>query len=89
VVVKLTPNDAAYPRGAKRMLAIRRYHVLRESRGDAHPATRAAYGRLLFHLGHVPQRGSRSIEAVAWLRESGAMLGVLNRRERRSIRRPS
>ena len=63
---------------------IARYRLATAARelGPDHPATRAALGRLLFHQGAVPQYGSRTIESIAWHRESGACPGWLNRRER-------
>ena len=66
-----------------RGLAAYRYHRLCFALGREHPATRAALGRLRYHRGDVPQRGDSSIEAVAWHRESGAIPGYWNRRERR------
>jgi hypothetical protein len=66
-----------------RGLAMYRYKVLRAELGDDHPATRAAYGRLLFHRGCVPQRDALTPEAIAWRRESGAAPGFSNRHERK------
>lgn len=69
--------------GRGRGLSTARYKALRDRHGDEHPATRAALGRLLFYLKHVPQRDSATPEAIAWRRESGAAPGYLNRRHRR------
>jgi hypothetical protein len=63
-------------------LTTARYKILRERHGDDHPATRAAYGRFLFYLRHVPQVDSVTPEAIAWRRESGAAPGYLNRTHR-------
>lgn len=64
-------------------IAAYRYRRLAAQLGEDHPATRAARGRLLYYQGAVPQIGLRSVEAVAWLRESGAIRGCWNRSERR------
>lgn len=73
--------------------------MLRAQLGDDAPAVRAAYGRYLAHSSEasrvderhepraVPQRGSRSPEAVAWHRESGAAPGYMNRHDRARARR--
>lgn len=55
-----------------------------QSRGEQHPATRAIHGRYLAfpEVGYVPQRGSVTIEHVAWYRASGAIPGYHNRHMR-------
>ncbi len=68
-----------------RGIAAHRYRTAERELGADHPATRAALGRLNFYRGMVPQRGSTSIESIAWHRESGAAPGWLNRRERAEI----
>ncbi len=60
------------------------YRAALSSVGADHPRTRAAHGRLLFYQGCVPQRDLITIEAIAWLRESGAIFGYMNRGERRA-----
>lgn len=69
-----------------RGIAAYRYHRLCAELGADHPAARGALGRLLYHQGGVPQRGSTTPEAVAWHRESGAAPGYYNRGERRAER---
>lgn len=54
--------------------------------GADHPAARAALGRELEAVGAVPQRGSITPEAIAWHRQSGAQMGLRNRRWRRYLR---
>lgn len=75
---RLLPQDPAYPRGHAKLRAIRR---LAEATHDL--ARRAAAGRVLYFQGYTPQYLSRSIEAVAWHRESGACPGYRNRSFRR------
>jgi len=54
--------------------------------GEDHPATRALWARANV-LRVVPQRDSRTLEAVAWHRQSGAQPGYNNRAERRARHR--
>jgi hypothetical protein len=73
--------------GWKRARARLRYAKLKKELGPDHPATRAAFGRMLVHGGDghpasVPQKRSTSIEAIAWHRESGAQPGYWNRTAR-------
>jgi hypothetical protein len=55
--------------------------------GEDHPAAHAAFGRLRYHRGDAPQRGSTSAEAIAWYREARAIPGYWNRSARRAARR--
>jgi len=70
-----------------RYLAAYRWHRLRDELGAAHPATVAALGRLRVYRGDVPQRDSRTVQAIAWERESGRRPGYQNRGARRALRR--
>jgi len=80
------PSDPGYSALARRVRAERAYAsaVSTWSQTDEeHPAIRAAIGRVLFHQRAVPQLDARTPEAIAWMRESGARPGYLNRTERR------
>jgi hypothetical protein len=57
------------------------YYRCRLRYGENHPATRAAWGRVLAHKGWVPQRGAVSPEVIAWHRQRGAR-GYLSRHYR-------
>ena len=75
-------------RGYRRAHARLRFAKLSRELGREHPATRAAFGRMLVYGGDgypaaVPQRNATSIEAIAWHRES-AQPGYWNR-ARRSV----
>lgn len=64
-------------------LARMRHRALVERLGEQHPAAQAALGRYWAVSGSaVPQRGLVSPAAVAWTRESGAIPGWMNQRER-------
>lgn len=86
VLVRVQP--LALPRSTfgSRGIAGYRHARLAQALGPDHPATRAAWGRLAYYLGHVPQRHLATPEAVAWLRESRAITGYMNRGERRAAR---
>ncbi len=76
--------------GFKRARARLHYARTLKALGEEHPATQAAFGRMLVYGGDeypasVPQRGSTEIESIAWHRESGAQEGYWNRTQR-SIR---
>ena len=78
------------PRGERRAYPAAGYLAQRDLRaavarhGEDHRATHAARGRAMYYLGLVPQRGLVTPAAIAWLRESGAIEGYLNRAERRT-----
>jgi hypothetical protein len=80
-------NGRAKAPGYKRARARLHYAKLKKSLGEDHPATRAAFGRMLVyggdgHQASVPQQASHTIEATAWHRESGAQPGYWNRTQR-------
>jgi hypothetical protein len=70
-----------------RGLAAYRWRHLVAKLGADHPAARAALGRLRFYQGYVPQLGDISPEAIAWHRESGAIVGWWNRAERAAVQK--
>ncbi len=61
------------------------YHRCARRYGENHPATRAAWGRVLAHKGWVPQLGAVSPEIVAWHRQRGGR-GYLSRHYRGGAR---
>ncbi len=80
---------ARYSEALARHFAQVAYDIELAERGPDHHATRAALGRLRFHIGRVPQKDSMEIEAIAWRREAGAggVGGHWNRSARKAFDR--
>lgn len=84
------PGDPPYSACVAKNRAWRNYCTLVAEKGPDHPATRAAWGRVLFHEGSVPQaiwttatEVAPDVHVIAWHRESGSILGFRNRSERK------
>lgn len=70
----------------KRARARLRHYKLKKTLGVEHPATRAAFGRMLVYGGdgHRAAKPDGDIEVVAWTREA-IQPGYLNRRFRAEV----
>ena len=79
------PGDRQFSQGLAKMRASYRLRAAERTLGNesVHTALRACRGRMMVYEGFVPQRGSTSVEAVAWYREQGAVPGYMNRSWRR------